>query len=98
VLVHFCLHDETLQYAVDAPRLHVRHLDEGGVRIDHEESPELLEALTGLVGRSTGEVVPLFAHGRHAMYFGGVGAALRTPEGELTAVADPRRDAATAVG
>ncbi|USQ75693.1 gamma-glutamyltransferase [Ornithinimicrobium cryptoxanthini] len=98
VLVHFCLHGETLQYAVDAPRLHVRHLDDGGVRIDFEESAELEEALTGLVGRSSGAVVPLHAHERRAMYFGGVGAALRTPEGELTAVADPRRDSATVVG
>lgn len=98
VLVHFCLHGETLQYAVDAPRLHVRHLDDGGVRIDFEESAELEEALTGLIGRSSGTTVPLHAHEPRAMYFGGVGAALRTPEGELTAVADPRRDSATVVG
>lgn len=98
VLVHFCLHGEALQYAVDAPRLHVRHLSDGGVQIDYEESAELQGELTGLTARSTGEVVPLQVHPRHAMYFGGVGAALRTPEGELVAAADPRRDAATAVG
>lgn len=98
VLVHFCLHGETLRYAVDAPRLHVRHLEDGGVRIDYEESAELQDALTGLIGRSSGEVVPLHAHERRAMYFGGVGAALRTPDGELTAVDDPRRDSATVVG
>jgi gamma-glutamyltranspeptidase/glutathione hydrolase len=91
VLLHFCLHGETLQYAVDAPRLHVRHLDEGGVRIDHEESDELLRDLSG-------QGVPLHAHQRHAMYFGGVGAALRNAEGELSAAADPRRDSATVVG
>ncbi|MCK0112343.1 gamma-glutamyltransferase family protein [Ornithinimicrobium sp. F0845] len=98
VLLHFCLHGETLQYAVDAPRLHVRHLDDGGVRIDYEDAPELLEALTGVIGRSTGEVVPLHAHERHAMYFGGVGAALLSAGGELVAAADPRRASATAVG
>lgn len=98
VLLHFCLHGETLQHAVDAPRLHVRHLEDGTVRIDHEESPELVAALTGMRDRSTGAVVPLHAHEPHAMFFGGVGAALRAPDGELSAVADPRRDAATAVG
>ncbi|WP_109473815.1 gamma-glutamyltransferase [Ornithinimicrobium cavernae] len=98
VLLHFCLHGETLQYAVDAPRLHVRHLDDGRVRIDHEESEVLREGLGGLRAADSGEPVPLHAHARHAMYFGGVGAALRTPEGELTAAADPRRDSATAVG
>lgn len=98
VLVHFCLHGETLQYAVDAPRLHVRHLDDGGVRIDHEDSPELASALTGLIGRSSGQPVPLFAHGAQDMYFGGVGAALLSPDGQLLAAADPRRASATAVG
>lgn len=98
VLLHFCLHGETLQYAVDAPRLHVRHLDDGTVRIDYEESEELLAALAGVRDRQSGEPVPLHAHERHAMYFGGVGAALRTPGGELTAAADPRRASATAVG
>src|SRR5699024_716909 len=31
VLLHFCLHDEGLQEAVDRPRMHVRHLDDGRV-------------------------------------------------------------------
>ncbi|WP_114907122.1 gamma-glutamyltransferase [Ornithinimicrobium murale] len=98
VLLHFCLHGETLQYAVDAPRLHVRHLDDGTVRIDHEESDTLRGALTDLRTAGSEAVVPLHAHAPHAMYFGGVGAALRTADGELTAVSDPRRDAATVVG
>lgn len=91
VLVHYCLHGESLQHAVDAPRLHVRHLEDGGVRIDHEEDAGLAAALAG-------QSLPLHAHEPHAMFFGGVGAAVRTPDGELTAAADPRRDAATAVG
>lgn len=36
VLLHFCIHGEELQHAVNAPRLHVRHLEDGTVRIDHE--------------------------------------------------------------
>ena len=98
VLLHFCLHGETLQYAVDAPRLHVRHLDDGTVRIDHEDSAEMRAALTDLTGTGSGQALPLHAHEPHSMYFGGVGAALRAPEGELVAASDPRRDAATVVG
>lgn len=97
VLLHFCVRGETLQYAVDAPRLHVRHLDDGTVRIDYEESDPLRAELTDLRAESD-TAVPLHAHEPHSMYFGGVGAALRSPEGQLTAVADPRRDAATVVG
>lgn len=97
VLIHFCVHQETLQYAVDAPRLHVRHLDDGTVRIDHEESDVLRGALHDL-RTPQGAAVPLHAHASHSMYFGGVGAALRDGAGELTAAADPRRDAATVVG
>lgn len=98
VLLHFCVHGETLQYAVDAPRLHVRHLEDGSVRIDHEESATLREALTDVRATGSGAVVPLHAHDPHSMYFGGVGAALLAPDGELTAASDPRRDAATVVG
>lgn len=91
VLLHFCLHGEPLQHAVDAPRLHVRHLPDGNVRIDYERDEELARALAG-------QPLPMHEHEPHAMYFGGVGAALRSAEGQLSAAADPRRGSATAVG
>ncbi|MGB5953415.1 MAG: gamma-glutamyltransferase [Ornithinimicrobium sp.] len=91
VLLHLCVHGEGLQEAIDRPRMHVRHLEEGSVRIDHERDDELLAALlhAGL---------PLYEHEPHAMFFGGVGGALRSADGALSAGADPRRAAATAVG
>ncbi|MCE0485564.1 gamma-glutamyltransferase [Ornithinimicrobium sediminis] len=91
VLLHVCLHGESLQEAIDRPRLHVRHLDDDTVRIDHERDAELSTVLTE-VG------LPLYEHEPHAMFFGGVGGALRQPDGALSAGADPRRAAATAVG
>lgn len=91
VLLHFCIHGEELQHAVNAPRLHVRHLDDGTVRIDHERDEELAQALTE-------QDLPTHEHPPLSMYFGGVGAALRGPDGTLTAAADPRRASATAVG
>ncbi|WP_153396638.1 gamma-glutamyltransferase [Ornithinicoccus halotolerans] len=97
VLTRFCLDGEELQHAVDAPRLHVRHLavpgDDGEVtvRLDHEDDPALTEALAG-------HELPTFVHEPHAMYFGGVGAALRAADGALHAAADPRRASATMVG
>lgn len=91
VLVHFCRHGEPLQHAVDAPRLHVRHLPDGTVRIDHEEDEGLAAALAG-------HELARHEHSSPAMYFGGVGAALRSSDGALSAAADPRRASATAVG
>ncbi|HKJ12474.1 MAG TPA: gamma-glutamyltransferase [Ornithinimicrobium sp.] len=91
VLLHVCVHGESLQEAIDRPRMHVRHLDDGSVRIDYERDPDLAAVLED-VG------LPLHEHEPHAMFFGGVGAALRHPDGALSAGADPRRAAATAVG
>lgn len=91
VLLHFCIHGEELQHAINAPRLHVRHLDDGGVRIDHEQDEDLAAALAE-------QELPLHEHEPLAMFFGGVGAALRAPDGTLAAAADPRRASATAVG
>ncbi|MGB7449818.1 MAG: gamma-glutamyltransferase [Ornithinimicrobium sp.] len=91
VLLHLCVHGESLQEAIDRPRLHVRHLEDGSVRIDHERDPELTAALADAG-------LPLYEHAPHAMFFGGVGGALRHPDGALSAGADPRRAAATAVG
>lgn len=91
VLLHMCLHGESLQDAIDRPRMHVRHLDDGSVRIDHERDAELSRALAGAG-------MPLYEHEPHAMFFGGVGGAIRHGDGALSAGADPRRAAATAVG
>ncbi len=91
VLLHFCVHGESLQHAINAPRLHVRHLDDGSVRIDHERDDGLASALGS-------QPLPRHEHAPHAMYFGGVGAALRAGDGALSAAADPRRASATAVG
>lgn len=91
VLVHFCLHGEDLQHAVNAPRMHVRHLDDGSVRIDHERDDHLATALAA-------QSLPRHVHEPLAMFFGGVGAALRSADGTLSAAADPRRASATAVG
>ncbi|MGI8948369.1 MAG: gamma-glutamyltransferase, partial [Ornithinimicrobium sp.] len=91
VLVHVCLHGEGLQEAIDRPRLHVRHLDDGSVRIDHERDDDLAASLAD-------SDLPRHEHEPHAMFFGGVGAAMQHESGALSAGADPRRAAATAVG
>lgn len=76
-----------LQAAVDRPRLHVHHVDDGGVRVDAEEDLPL-PALDLEVRR----------HHPHSMYFGGVAATLVTPDGGLQAAGDPRRSGAVAAG
>lgn len=91
VLIHFCLHGQDLQHSVNAPRIHLRHLQDGSVRIDHERDADLAASLAG-------QELARHEHDPHAMYFGGVGAALRGADGTLSAAADPRRAAATAVG
>ncbi|ANS78639.1 Gamma-glutamyltranspeptidase [Serinicoccus hydrothermalis] len=90
VLTHMARHGEDLQTAIDRPRMHPRRLQDGTTRIDHEEDAEIAESLdaAGLTR---------FEHAPSSMYFGGVGAALRAPDGELTAAADDRRVAATLV-
>lgn len=88
VLTHLARHGEDLQTAIDRPRMHPRRLDDGSTRIDHEQDPELAAALDA-AGMTRHE------HPPHAMYFGGVGAAMRSPRHGLVAAADPRREAAT---
>jgi gamma-glutamyltranspeptidase/glutathione hydrolase len=75
--------------AIASPRLHVRVRDgqDPPVRVDHEEDLRLPDGL-GL---------PTLAMHPHAMYFGGVGAAVWSPETGLTASGDPRRSGAVAV-
>jgi gamma-glutamyltranspeptidase/glutathione hydrolase len=89
VLGQGCLHDRDLQEAVDAPRLHVRGRDDGFV-VEHERD----EAIAAAVERSG---LPAHEYPEPHMYFGGVGAALMTPDGGLLAAGDARREAATGV-
>jgi gamma-glutamyltranspeptidase/glutathione hydrolase len=71
----------SLQEAVDRPRLHIQVLDDDvTVRVEAEEDLPL-PALDLTVRR----------HPPHSMYFGGVGAALRLPDGTVQGAADPRR-------
>jgi gamma-glutamyltranspeptidase/glutathione hydrolase len=90
VLWRYCLRGESLQRAIDAPRLHVRVVD-GGARVEHEDGSEI-EAAAVAAG------LEAVSHGPHAMFFGGVGAARRMPDGRLGAAGDGRRAAATGVG
>jgi gamma-glutamyltranspeptidase/glutathione hydrolase len=87
------LDGDALAAAVAAPRLHISRGRDGVETLHHEEDLALdgLDdaVLDGLVRRE---------HHASSMYFGGVAAALRTPDGRLVAAADPRRDGATAVG
>ena len=81
VLASFAYGGASLQEAVDRPRLHVHVLDDDvTVRVEAEEDLPL-PALDLTVRR----------HPPHSMYFGGVGAALRLPDGTVQGAADPRR-------
>lgn len=91
VLWHFCQSGKGLQEAIDLPRMHIRHLEDESVRIDYE-ADDTLRADLAQAG------LPLHEHPPHAMFFGGVGGAVRHSDGALSAGADPRRASATAVG
>jgi gamma-glutamyltranspeptidase/glutathione hydrolase len=91
VLGRHCQGGEGLQEAIDAPRLHVHHLPDGSVRVEYEADP-------GLAAQVEASGLPGVEHDRHAMFFGGVGAAVTSSDGALAAAADPRREAATALG
>lgn len=86
VLGRSLLHGEPLQAAIDAPRLHVRTLDDGSRRVDHEPDDDIATAVerSGLASHAY--------PGPH-MYFGGVGAAQLSQAG-LVAAGDHRREAA----
>jgi gamma-glutamyltranspeptidase/glutathione hydrolase len=79
-----------MQESIDAPRVHVRILEDGTARVDHEDDPEISGAIEGLG-------LPSFTHGATSMFYGGVGAASRLGDGSLAAAGDPRREAATRV-
>jgi gamma-glutamyltranspeptidase/glutathione hydrolase len=86
VLAPFAHGGASLQDAVDRPRLHLHHTDEGEVRVEAEE--DMPVPPSGL---------PVRRHHPHSMYFGGVGAALLDGSGHLQAAGDPRRAGAVAV-
>jgi gamma-glutamyltranspeptidase / glutathione hydrolase len=91
VLGGFALGGLDLQAAVDAPRVHLRHVESADgspatLRIDHEADLRVPDL--GL---------PTYEHPVHSMFFGGVAAATCGPDGRLAAAADPRRAAAVAV-
>ena len=90
VLGRHCLTGTPMQEAIEAPRVHVRILDDGTVRVDHEDDPGIAAAIDELGLQS-------FSHGATSMFFGGVGAARRLADGSLEAAGDPRREAATRV-
>ncbi|WP_270887048.1 gamma-glutamyltransferase [Pedococcus sp. 5OH_020] len=90
VLGRHCLSGASLQEAVDAPRLHVRILEDGVARVEYEDD----EGISAAVQASGMASV---SHGPRSMFFGGVGAAERTADSSLTVAGDPRREAATRV-
>jgi gamma-glutamyltranspeptidase/glutathione hydrolase len=90
VLARYCLLGTGLQEAIDRPRLHVRVGGPGGPCVEHEDAPEVTAAVAA-------SGLPATVHPPQSMYFGGVGAAHRAPDGTLTAAADPRREAATGI-
>jgi gamma-glutamyltranspeptidase/glutathione hydrolase len=89
VMAAFANGGDDLQAAVDRPRLHVGRTADGVETLHHEPGVALPDdpALAGLARRE---------HEPASMYFGGVGAALREPDGRLVAAADPRRAGAVA--
>ena len=90
VLDQLCLRGADLDTAIRAPRMHVRFGTSGAALVEHEADPEISLAVirAGLPGLD---------HGDLSMYFGGVGAAFRGADGELSAAGDPRREAAVGV-
>ncbi|HET8601023.1 MAG TPA: gamma-glutamyltransferase [Segeticoccus sp.] len=90
VLHAYCVEGADLQQAIDAPRLHIS-FPGGQPRVEFEQDARLAAGLAG-------SGLPVVAHPSTSMYFGGVGAALRSGQSVLSAAADPRRAAATAVG
>ncbi len=91
VLARYCLMGVPLAEAIDRPRLHIKVAEGEGARLEYELDDELAAAAAAAGLETT-------VHPARSMYFGGVAAALRTTDGALAAAADPRREAATAVG
>jgi gamma-glutamyltranspeptidase/glutathione hydrolase len=88
VLAAFSTGGSALQEAIDRPRLHVHHLDDGALPLQVEAEVDMpLPELD----------LPVRRHEAHSMYFGGVAAAHLSASGALTAAGDPRRAGAVAV-
>ena len=90
VVLHLARHGESLQTAIDRPRMHPRRMPDGSVQIEHEQD-ETIAASLDAAGLRRHE------HPPQVMFFGGVGGATLSPGGILEAGADPRRAAATLV-
>lgn len=90
VLARHCLLGVEIGEAIERTRAHVRVVRGEATRVDYERDPALAAAIAELG-------LPGMEHENHAMYFGGVGAALRSSTGVLSAAGDPRREAATGV-
>jgi gamma-glutamyltranspeptidase / glutathione hydrolase len=85
-LVALLLEGRGLDASVHRPRLHVE-FTEGGTRVAHEPGVDL-----------HGLNLPTRPFDALHMFFGGVAAAARLPDGRLEAVADPRRQGGARVG
>lgn len=86
-----CLDGLSIQEAIDHPRLHVTVADDGAQGVQFESDP-------GLGAAVAASGLPAVEHEGLSMFFGGVGAAERCPDGHLEAAGDPRRASATGVG
>lgn len=89
VLGQGALHGADLQHAIARPRVHLRLGPEGFVA-EYERDP-------GLAAAVAASGLPAHEYPEPHMYFGGVGAALRTADGLLEAAGDQRREAAVGV-
>ena len=90
VLARHCIMGIDIGEAIGRSRAHVRVVRGEATRVDYEKDPEIAAAVEALG-------LPGLEHDNHAMYFGGVGAAVRSASGVLSASGDPRREAATGV-
>jgi gamma-glutamyltranspeptidase/glutathione hydrolase len=81
------LHEADLREAIERPRLHLRRGEGGRFVVEHERDDALARAVA-----SSG--LPSNEHPEPHMYFGGVGAAYRSADGDVLAAGDARREAA----
>jgi gamma-glutamyltranspeptidase / glutathione hydrolase len=85
VILNFMRLGMSLEDAIGAPRLHVERTPDGWRAAVEPGLP--LDAM----------VMPCRKFDERSMFFGGAGAALRSPDGSLVAAADPRRQGAAMV-
>ncbi|MFB9376819.1 gamma-glutamyltransferase [Kineococcus gynurae] len=79
-----------LDAAIGRPRVHVTCTEDG--------TPQFLEAEADVsLAPEDADGLPVRRHAPHSMFFGGVAAARRGPDGRIGAAADPRREGAVAV-